>query len=189
EATKTTEVAARLRYQISPEAFFQVNTLQAEALYNAAVRACAPLAGKLVWDVYCGSGTLSLYLARQAGAVLGVDVSEASVRDARLNARLNGAGNARFLTGAAETLMPELASGGVPDLIVLDPPAKGVKPAVIDTILTLRPEKVLYISCDPATLARDLELLSRGGGYRIRLIQPVDMFPQTAHVETVVLLS
>lgn len=178
------------RYRISPLAFYQVNKRQTEVLYRTAL-ACAGLTGgETVWDLYCGTGTISLFLARQARQVYGVEIVPEAVANARENARLNGISNAEFFVGKAEEVLPEQYRAGkaAADVIVVDPPRKGCDGKLLSTILDMAPEKVVYVSCDSATLARDVKVLTEGG-YRLETAQPVDMFPWTVGVETVVLLS
>ena len=185
------------RYRISSLSFYQVNPLQTEKLYRTALEYAALTGKERVWDLYCGTGTISLFLARKAGKVTGVEIVPEAIENARINAELNGIRNAEFLVGKAEEILPELAaeqaaaSGtaeGIADVIVVDPPRKGLDKIVTETILRARPERIVYVSCDSATLARDLRLFA-DGGYRILKVQPVDMFPHTVHVETIVLLQ
>ena len=178
-----------LRYHISAQSFYQVNPAQTRVLYGT-VRSLAALTGsETVWDLYCGIGTISLYLARQAGQVCGIEVVEQAVADAAENARLNSITNARFFAGRAEEVLPRKIREGIPaaDLIVVDPPRKGCDAALLQTMLESGAPRIIYVSCDPATLARDLRILC-DGGYEIRQVQPVDMFPQTVHTECVTLL-
>ncbi|MEL7623620.1 MAG: class I SAM-dependent RNA methyltransferase [Clostridiales bacterium] len=266
ETADSAASSAPLRFAISPEAFFQVNTAQANTLYDVAAAACGLTGKEILWDLYCGSGTISLYVARQAKAVLGIEISEASIKDAWINARINsvhsgaegkgggagtgaisnaGAGtsgdsidgnnNGRadsqtfadrlcFLAGAAEELIPrlikehvfladqlkqqaplytspkgevfppsedivELLAGKTPDVVLLDPPSKGAETAVLETILAAEPQRIVYVSCDPATLVRDVQVLIGSGKYEVEMIQPVDMFPQTGHVEAIILMT
>ena len=175
-----------LVYRISAESFYQVNPAQTRALYDK-VREFAALTGEeTVWDLYCGIGTIGLYLARDAGRVVGVEVVPRAVEDARENARANGIKNAEFICGDAAVADHE--KGPRPSVVIVDPPRKGCDARLLQTILAASPQKVVYVSCDPATLARDLKALCEGG-YGIQKVQPVDMFPQTVHVETVALLG
>lgn len=175
-----------IRFAISPRSFFQVNPEQTEKLYRAAVDYASLTGDETVIDAYCGIGTITLFLARYARQVYGVEIVPEAIEDARRNALLNDIRNAEFEVGAAEVVMPRWQSQGVtPDVIVVDPPRKGCDPALIRTMLELRPERIVYVSCDPSTLARDLRLLE-DGGYRAVEVQPVDMFPHTGHVECVV---
>lgn len=178
-----------LTYRISPQAFFQVNPRQTEVLFEQVIE-LADLQGKeTVLDLYCGTGSISLQLAKKARKVLGIEIVEAAIQDARVNAKLNNLSNADFLAGKAETLLPQIADNGWnPDLIVLDPPRKGCERAVIDTIVTRQTKRIIYVSCNPATLARDTAILQQAG-YMIQVVQAVDLFPWTNHVETVVLIT
>lgn len=172
-----------LRFDVSPESFFQVNPQQAEALYEE-VAVCAGLTGKeVVWDAFCGVGTLSLVLSKYAKKVIGVECVPQAVEDARQNALKNEIGHAEFVCDHAENYVQSLEPV---DVVVLNPPRKGCESLLLDKVGRLSPKRIVYVSCDPATLARDLAHLS-AFGYRISRVQPFDMFPQTAHVETVVL--
>lgn len=183
-----------IAYHISPQSFYQVNSLQTEKLYSTALE-YAQLTGKeCVWDLYCGIGTISLFLAQKAKQVYGVEVVPQAIEDARQNALRNGIANAEFFVGKAEEVLPEFYAGNSsdeamrhPDVIVVDPPRKGCDEACLSTMLAMRPERIVYVSCDPATLARDLRVLA-DGGYRIEKVRAFDQFAQTVHVETVVLL-
>ncbi|NDL66765.1 23S rRNA (uracil(1939)-C(5))-methyltransferase RlmD [Clostridiales bacterium F-3ap] len=179
-----------VRFMISPNSFYQVNPVQTKVLYEKALEYAGLTGSETVWDIYCGIGTISLFLAQKAKQVYGVEVVESAIQDARRNAEANGMKNVEFFVGEAEQVLPEkFAKEGIrADVIVVDPPRKGCDPAVIGTILEMGPARVVYVSCDPATLARDVKLLAEGG-YRLEEVQPVDMFPHSVHVETVVLLS
>ncbi len=169
--------------------FFQVNTQQAECLYDIVFRYAGLSGRETVVDVYCGAGTISLYLAPKAQRVIGIEVVLAAVQDARTSARINGINNVEFLQGEAEKRLPELAANGLrPDVVVVDPPRKGCDKLLLDSIIKVKPSRMVYVSCNPATLARDLRVLA-DGGYAIAEVQPVDMFPQTHHVECVVLMT
>ena len=186
-----------LRFLISPLSFYQINPVQTEVLYKTVI-SCAALQGdETVWDLYCGIGTISLALAaamrdrkKEGGRVFGIEVVEQAVRDARENAQANDIQNVTFYEGKAEELLPKLKGKELPppDLIVVDPPRKGCAQETLRTMLEAEPGRIIYVSCDSATLARDLRILV-DGGYRLQLVQPVDMFPQTVHVETVALLT
>jgi 23S rRNA (uracil1939-C5)-methyltransferase len=178
-----------MRFAISPRSFFQVNGGGALTIYEK-VREWARLTGReTVIDLYCGVGGISLFLAREAREILGIEVVEAAVIDAEKNARLNGVANCHFLAGDAARLLEELRSDGkTVDLIVLNPPRKGCDEQVLRDVALLAPTRIIYVSCSPRTLARDLDQLYRLG-YQTREIQPVDMFPQTPHVENVALLE
>lgn len=183
------DVLDGVRYQISPLSFYQVNPIQTRELYRKALQYAGLHGTETVWDLYCGIGTISLFLAGQAGHVYGVEIVPPAIEDARKNAQLNGIENAEFFVGKAEEVLPrkyqeEQISA---DVIVVDPPRKGCDSAVLETMLQIRPKRIVYISCDPATLARDLKILCQGR-YKLQKVQPVDMFPHTTHVETVCLL-
>jgi len=177
-----------IRFAISARSFFQVNPEQTERLYRKAVEYAGLAGEETVVDAYCGIGTISLFLARHARRVYGVEIVPEAVEDARRNAALNGIRNAEFVVGRAEKVMPEWQRSGLrPDVIVVDPPRKGCDPALINAMLNMRPARIVYVSCNPSTLARDLRLLE-DGGYLTAKVQPVDMFPHTGHVECCVLM-
>lgn len=177
-----------IRFAISARSFYQVNPEQTVALYRKAVEYAGLTGSEKVIDAYCGIGTISLFLARKAGQVYGVEIVPEAIEDAKRNAELNGIGNATFEAGPAEVVIPRWREEGIEaDVIVVDPPRKGCDPALLDTILKLRPERVVYVSCNPSTLARDLRVLE-DGGYRTMEVTPVDMFPWTTHVECCSLL-
>ncbi|EJW19401.1 23S rRNA (uracil(1939)-C(5))-methyltransferase RlmD [Paenibacillus alvei] len=183
-----TDYIGDIAFKISARSFYQVNPVQTEVLYEKAVEYAGLTGNETVIDAYCGIGTISLFLAQRAKRVLGVEIVEEAIADARRNAELNGVTNAEFAVGAAEDVIPRWKEQGVtPDVIVVDPPRKGCDPALLETMLAMCPERIVYVSCNPSTLARDLQVLA-GGGYRIVEVQPVDMFPQTTHVESVALL-
>lgn len=177
-----------VKFAISARSFFQVNPVQTEVLYGKALEYAALTGGETVVDAYCGIGTISLFLAQRAGQVYGVEIVEEAISDARKNAELNGMTNVHFEAGPAEVVLPEWTRQGVrPNVIVVDPPRKGCDPALLATILELRPQRVVYVSCSASTLARDLRVLV-DGGYGVAEVTPVDMFPHTTHVENVALL-
>ena len=188
-----------ITFEISPLSFYQVNPLQMEKLYSIALQ-YAELTGKEdVWDLYCGIGTISLFLAKSARRVIGVEIIPEAIEDAKRNARNNGIDNATFFVGKAEEVLPEYYAqtasdeDGVgdmrhPDVIVVDPPRKGCDIDCLNTMLKMKPERIVYVSCDSATLARDLRILC-DGGYSLERFRPVDMFGHSGHVESVVLLS
>lgn len=179
------DVIAGLRFRISARSFFQVNTEQTEVLYGEALRQAELHPEDTALDLYCGIGTISLLLARACRRVIGVEEVPEAIADARANAALNGIGNAEFHAGLVEALLPRLAAAGIrPDVVLLDPPRKGVDAAALDAVALLAPRRIVYVSCNPATLARDLKHLA-GRGYRTELVRPVDMFPHTSHVECV----
>jgi 23S rRNA (uracil1939-C5)-methyltransferase len=176
-------------FNISARSFFQVNTKQAEVLYNKAVE-YAQLTGKeTVIDTYCGTGTITLFLAKKAKKVYGIEIVEAAIKDANKNAENNNVTNTEFLVGDATDVMPELYKLGVrPDVIVVDPPRAGCEKAVLENFAHLKPKRIVYVSCNPASLARDIAILSEFG-YVAKEIQPVDMFSETSHIECVALLE
>ncbi|WP_298613360.1 23S rRNA (uracil(1939)-C(5))-methyltransferase RlmD [uncultured Thermosynechococcus sp.] len=181
------EELAGVRFQIASTTFFQVNTAQAEQLVTTLRAWIAPTGRERLVDLYCGVGTLSLPLAASVAEVIGVEVHSASVQQAIANAHHNGIHNAQFLCAKAETWLPQFDQPI--DVLILDPPRKGCDRAVLEAILRNRPPRILYVSCHPATLARDLAHLCHSGAYQLTKIQPLDMFPQTAHVETIALLT
>ena len=227
------ETAPAVTYRISAQSFYQVNPVQTEKLYSLALEYAGLTGKETVWDLYCGIGTISLFLAAKAKKVYGVEIVPQAIEDARNNAKYNGITNSEFFVGKAEEVLPafyngvnlparvstdetpSLASAGAdaegafsvsaradetpllrasdedmkhPDVIVVDPPRKGCDPVCIETMLRMQPSRIVYVSCDPATLARDLKLLT-DGGYHLEKVRPVDQFAQTVHVETVCLLS
>ncbi len=178
-----------LTFSLSPLSFFQINPEQTEVLYRTALEFAELSGTETVADIYCGAGTISLLLAKKARRVTGLESVEAAVADARENARKNGIGNAEFLAGQAEELLPRLVEEGLrPDVVVLDPPRRGVEPKVIEAIALARPRRVVYVSCNPATQARDAALFVKEG-YQIARCQPVDMFCWTHGVENVLCLD
>lgn len=188
-ADRLVETLDGLTFLVSAPSFFQVSPAQAAVLYRTAVEQAGAASGDVVFDVYAGVGTLSLYLARTAGAVEAVEEVPEAVQDGRRNAAANRATHLRFHLGAAEEVVPALVARGVrPAVVVLDPPRKGAAEVVLEAIARARPARIVYVSCNPATLARDVERLAPSG-YRLRTVQPVDMFPQTAHVECSALLT
>lgn len=178
-----------LTFRISPLSFYQVNAAQAQRLYEKAAEFASPVPGDALLDLYCGTGTIGLSMASRAGSLIGVEVIPQAVENARENARRNGIKNARFLCADASKAASQLAKEGTrPQVIVLDPPRKGCSPSLVRTAAAMAPRRIVYVSCDPATLARDLKLFAELG-YPPQKAAPVDMFPGTSHVETVVLLS
>ena len=185
-----TDYIGNVKYQISPLSFYQVNPVQTELLYGTALEYAGLTGNEIVWDLYCGIGTISLFLAQKAKKVYGVEIVPQAIEDARRNAEINGIHNAEFFVGKAEEVLPEQFEKNHvhADVIVVDPPRKGCDAVCLDTILKMRPERVVYVSCDSATLARDLRYLA-DGGYVVERGRCCDMFPGTVHCETVVLLS
>ena len=214
-----TDYIGNVKYQISPLSFYQVNPVQTEKLYGTALKFAGLTGRETVWDLYCGIGTISLFLAQQAKQVYGVEIVPQAIEDARNNAKINGIENVEFFVGKAEEILPKFYEEGKakegaegrseeriaqeeaesavgdagakdmlhPDVIVVDPPRKGCDEKCLDTIVKMRPKRVVYVSCDSATLARDLRFLCEKG-YEVREVQPVDMFPMSVHVETIVAL-
>ena len=190
-----------IRYQISPQSFYQVNPVQTEKLYQTALDFADLQGDERVWDLYCGIGTISLFLAKAVpnGQVTGVEIVPEAIENAKKNAALNGISNTSFYCGAAEDVVTDMVAkrrtpskedtnGALADVVVVDPPRKGCDAKLLDTIVTMNPEKIVYVSCDPATLARDVKVLGENG-YEAKKVRACDMFPQGGHVETVVMLS
>ena len=178
-----------LHFTISPQAFFQINPPQAEKLYNRAAEYASSVAPKLIMDLYCGTGTIGLCLSRSAQRVIGVEIVPEAVENARENARRNGIENAEFICADAGHAAQTLLDQGIrPDVIVVDPPRKGLSEDAVGTVAMLSPRALVYVSCNPATLARDIKRFDECG-YELCKVSAVDMFPRTAHVETVALLS
>lgn len=179
-----------VQFKISPLSFYQVNPVQTEKLYSLALSYANLTGEEIVWDLYCGIGTISLFLAQKAKQVYGVEIVPQAIADAKENAKINGIGNAEFYVGKAEEVLPEQYEkhGIYADVIVVDPPRKGCDEVTLQTMLTMKPKRIVYVSCDSATLARDLRILC-DGGYELKKVTPVDQFGHTTHVETVVLMS
>ena len=178
-----------LRFKLSPRSFYQVNHDQAEALYEKAISFAGLTGEETVLDLYCGTGTITLAMSRKAKKVIGVEIVDAAIRDAKENAAANGIDNAAFFCAdAAQAAARFAADGTKPDVIVVDPPRKGLEESVIDSIVSMQPERVVYVSCDPATLARDLRRFSERG-YKTEQAEAFDMFPRCHHVESVARLS
>ena len=177
-----------LRFKIGPKSFYQTNSAQAYRLYGVA-REFAELTGdEIVYDLYTGTGTIANFVARQCGKVIGVEYVPEAIEDAKVNARLNGIDNTLFYAGDMKEVLNDafIAENGRPDVVILDPPRAGIHPDVAETILRAAPQRIVYVSCNPATQARDIALLDRL--YRVERVRPVDMFPHTHHVENVVKL-
>lgn len=178
-----------LNFNISAQSFFQVNSEQAEKLYNTALEYAVLNGTETVVDVYCGTGTISLYLARHARQVYGIEIVAPAIADAKKNAELNNCQNAEFILGDAAVELPKLLATGIqPDVVLVDPPRAGCEEKVLAAIAEVGPERVVYVSCNPASLARDLAYMEEHG-YKTTIVQPVDMFSMTSHVENVALLS
>ena len=192
-----TDYIGEVKFQISPLSFYQVNPVQTEVLYGTALEYAGLTGHETVWDLYCGIGTISLFLAQKAEQVYGVEIVPQAIDDAKKNAEINALTNAEFFVGKAEEVLPgyyadytkehpgEYAHA---DVIVVDPPRKGCEQSVLDTMVQMEPERIVYVSCDSATLARDVKYL-RENGYEIRKVKATDMFPMSVHVESIVLLS
>ncbi len=191
-----------ITYNISPLSFYQVNPVQTEKLYTTALEYAGLTGNETVWDLYCGIGTISLFLAKSAKQVYGVEIVPQAIADAKENTKRNGITNAQFFVGAAEEVLPAYYRGDAtgspeqnsgadmrrPDVIVVDPPRKGCDIACLETMVQMQPQRIVYVSCDPATLARDVKYL-REQGYRLQRVRACDMFPNSFHVETVVRLQ
>ena len=175
-------------FKISPLSFYQVNPIQAEKLYNIGVEAAKITKNDIIFDLYCGIGTISLFMAKYAKKVYGVEIVEQAIVDAKENAKINGIDNTEFIVGDTEKILDELINARkiVPDAIMVDPPRRGLDNTSIDNILKIKPSRLIYISCNPATLVRDLSKFEEV--YDVRKIKPVDMFPFTSHVECVSVL-
>lgn len=179
-----------VKYQIGPLSFFQVNPKQTKVLYEKALEYAQLNGNETVWDLYCGIGTISLFLAQKAKQVYGVEIVREAIDDAKLNAKMNGFSNAEFFVGKAEEVLPrEYEKNGVyADVIVVDPPRKGHDGKLLDTMVEMAPKRIVYVSCDPATLARDVKILDKKG-YQVEKVSVVDQFSHSGHVETVCLLT
>lgn len=184
-----TEYIGKFKFNISPLSFFQVNPVQTEVLYNKAIEFAGLTGSETAFDLYCGIGTISLFLAEKAKKVYGIEVVEDAVNDAWKNAEINGVKNVEFISGKAEEVVPGMYDRGIKaDVVVVDPPRKGCDEVLLNTLVAMEPERIVYVSCNPSTLARDLKYLG-DRGYKAKEVQPVDMFPWTGHVECVVLMS
>ena len=180
---KINDYIGDLVFEISPLSFFQVNPVQTEVLYNKALEYAELKVNDTVFDIYCGIGSISLFLAQKATKVYGIEIVEDAIKDAKINAKLNNLNNVEFYVGKAEEVVPKMYSEGkTANVVVVDPPRKGCDEKVLDTIVSMKPDRVVYVSCNPSTLARDLAYLDERG-YKCVEIQPVDMFPHTMHVE------
>ncbi|WP_434798105.1 23S rRNA (uracil(1939)-C(5))-methyltransferase RlmD [Terrisporobacter vanillatitrophus] len=178
-----------LVFEISPLSFFQVNPVQTEVLYNKALEYANLGENDTVFDIYCGIGTISLFLAQKAKKVYGIEIVEEAIKDAKINAKINNLENVEFYVGKAEEVVPKMYKQGKrANVVVVDPPRKGCDEKVLDTIVSMQPDRVVYVSCNPSTLARDLNYLDERG-YKCLEVQPVDMFPHSVHVECVALIE
>lgn len=177
-----------LVFEISPLSFFQVNPVQTEVLYNKALEYANLGENDTVFDIYCGIGTISLFLAQKAKKVYGIEIVEEAIKDAKINANINNLDNVEFYVGKAEEVVPKMYKQGKrANVVVVDPPRKGCDEKVLDTIISMQPDRVVYVSCNPSTLARDLNYLDERG-YKCLEVQPVDMFPHSVHIENVALI-
>ncbi len=185
-----TDYIGDVQYHISPLSFYQVNPMQTKKLYETALEFADLKGNETVWDLYCGIGTISLFLAQRAGRVHGVEVVPEAIEDARRNVELNGCTNVEFFVGRAEEVLPEMYEKEriYADVIVVDPPRKGCDAAALETMVRMRPERIVYVSCDSATLARDLRFLCEKG-YEVEKVKVCDMFGQTVHVECVIMMQ
>lgn len=182
-----TDYIGDVKYQISPLSFYQVNPVQTERLYGLALEYAGLTGEETVWDLYCGIGTISLFLAQKAKQVYGVEIIPQAIEDARNNAKINGIKNVEFFVGKAEEVLTEQYEKEHvrADVIVVDPPRKGCNEALLHTMVQMRPDRIVYVSCDSATLARDLKYLCERG-YEIKKVRPVDQFPMSVHVEVII---
>ena len=179
------EILCGLKFRLSPRSFLQINPVQAERLYDKAIEYACLTGNETVIDLYCGTGTITLCLAKKAGRVIGAEIVDAAIVDAKENAKRNGINNAEFICADASEAAKYLKNSGIkPDVLVVDPPRKGLAPDVIDSISEMAPERVVYVSCDPSTLARDLKIFAEKG-YEMQKGEAFDLFPRTHHVETV----
>ncbi len=186
---KLTDVIGDFKFEISPSSFYQINPLQTQKLYSAAAEFANPGENETVVDLYCGIGTISMFMAKKAKKVIGIEIVPQAIENAKENAKKNGLGNLSFYCGDAGKLADFLYKADEKaDIVVFDPPRKGADELALNTILKLSPKKIVYVSCNPSTLARDLKYLAQNGGYELKKVQPVDMFCHTTHVETVCLM-
>ena len=186
-----TDYIGDVKYQISPQSFYQVNPVQTKVLYEKALEYAQLTGEETVWDLYCGIGTISLFLAQKAKKVFGVEIVPQAIEDAKTNAKINGISNTEFFVGKAEEILPayvsEHGAKAKAEVIVVDPPRKGCDETLLAAMAEMKPKRIVYVSCDSATLARDLKYLC-GNGYELIKVQPVDQFCHTGHVESVVSL-
>ena len=186
---KITETLCDMKFRISPKAFYQINPIQTEILYNKAIEFADFNGTERIIDAYCGTGTIGLIASKYVKEVIGVEINKDAVKDAKENAKLNGAKNIKFVAEDAGKFMVSLAEQGEKiDTVIMDPARAGADIPFLSSLVKLEPKKVVYVSCNPETLARDLAYLVKNG-YKVKKIQPVDMFPHTSHVESVVLMS
>jgi 23S rRNA (uracil1939-C5)-methyltransferase len=184
-----TDYIGKFKFNISPLSFFQVNPIQTEVLYNKTLEYASLTGKETVFDAYCGTGTISLFLSEKAKKVYGVEIVPEAIENAKINALQNSIHNAEFFVGEAEKVIPEMINKGIKaEVVVVDPPRKGCEKSLLEALASMNPDRIVYVSCDPGTLARDLAILDQLK-YKTLEVQPVDMFPMTSHVETVVLMS
>ena len=184
-----TDYIGDFKFNISPLSFFQVNPVQTGVLYGKALEYAELTGEETVFDLYCGIGTISLFLSQKAKKVYGVEIVEDAILDARKNAEFNGVKNVEFIVGEAERIIPDMYDKGVKaDVVVVDPPRKGCDEKLLETLVSMQPQRIVYVSCNPSTLARDLKYLAENR-FKVVEVQPVDMFPYTGHVETVTLIT
>ena len=178
-----------LRFKVGPKSFYQTNTEQAYHLYCVAREFAGLTGNELVYDLYTGTGTIANFVSKQAKKVIGIEYVPEAIEDAKINSQINNIDNTLFYAGDMKDILTDdfIAEHGRPDVIITDPPRAGMHPDVINVILNAHPERIVYVSCNPATQARDLQLLD--ASYKVTKVQPVDMFPHTPHVENVVLLE
>ncbi len=178
-----------IKFKISPMSFYQVNPVQTEVLYKKALQYAELNGSETIFDLYCGIGTISLFFAQKAKKVIGVEIVKEAIDDAKENAKINDINNLEFFTGAAEDIVPKLYKEGYKaDMVIVDPPRKGCDENLLNTIINMEVDRIVYVSCNPSTLARDLKILE-DAGYSVKTVQPVDMFPDTVHVECIALLQ
>ena len=183
------DILGDYKFNISPLSFYQVNPVQTEALYNSAIEMANLIGSETAFDLYCGIGTISTFLSAKCKKVYGVEIVPEAIEDAKENAKINEINNIDYRCGAAEELIPTMYEEGISaDVVFVDPPRKGCDQALLDTIIKMKPEKMVYISCNVATLGRDLQYLIENG-FELKIVQPVDQFPQTAHVECICVLE
>ena len=189
EGKKTiVENIGKYKFELSPESFFQLNPVQTENLYELTLRACKLSHKENVLDLYCGAGTIGIYLSKMANKIIGIELNEKAVENAKANALSNKVGNASYYAGSVDKVLPTLFKENIKiDVVVVDPPRAGLGEAVCNTLINNDFKRIVYVSCNPATLAQDLNILSKK--YNVKYIQPVDMFPHTSHVETITLLE
>ena len=182
------DILGKYKFKISPLSFYQVNPVQTEVLYNTAIELANLNKNETVFDLFCGIGTIGIFASENAKKVYGIEIVEQAIKDAKENAKLNNIDNIEFTAGDVEILLPELTKKVAADVVFIDPPRKGCDEKCLETMLKMAPDRIVYVSCDSATLARDLRILV-DGGYELKAVRPCDMFSHTVHVETVAFLS